>query len=145
VGAAISDDLGSRVGGWLLVPEGCNEGAASDDVEPVRGFLAVVMAEDEGAFEVEDTIADAASNGNTLVAMAAAVQVGIGWLRRGVILEEVTAEVLAAVDVRLLGSLPLRTWPFLLEESSLGLMLAGGPSSHGQMESFAVEAVLKRA
>ena len=23
VGAAISDDLGSRVGGWLLVPEGC--------------------------------------------------------------------------------------------------------------------------
>ena len=104
------------------------------------------MAEDEGAFEVEDTIADAASNGNTLVAMAAAVQVGIGWLRRGVILEEVTAdEVLAAVDVRLLGSLPLRTWPLMLEESSLGLMLAGGPSSHGQMESLAVEAVLKRA
>ena len=104
------------------------------------------MAEDDGAFEV-DTIADAASNGNTLVAMAAAVQVGIGWLRRGVILEEVTAdEVLAAVDVRLLGSLPLRTWPLMLEESSLGLMLgAGGPSSHGQMESLAVEAVLKRA
>jgi hypothetical protein len=66
--------------------------------------------------EVEETIADAASNGNTLEAMAAAVLVGVGWIRRA--LEE---PVTGVVD-GLMGSLPRRTCPpaggFFVESSA---------------------------
>lgn len=91
--------------------------------------------------EVEETIADAASNGNTLEAMAAAVLVGVGWIRRA--LEEPVTEVvddLAAEEVRVMGSLPRRTWPgFFVESSALDFVLPGGgrlSSSQGQMASL---------
>ena len=92
--------------------------------------------------EVEETIADAASNGNTLEAMAAAVLVAVGWIRRA--LEEPVTEVNVddlAVEVRVMGSLPRRTWPgggFFVESSALDFVLPGGgrlASSQGQMVS----------
>ena len=94
--------------------------------------------------EVDETIADAASNGNTLEAMAAAVLVGVGWIRRA--LEEPVTEVnvddLAADEVRVMGSLPRRTWPgFFVESSALDFVLPPGglgrlSSSQGQMASL---------
>lgn len=89
--------------------------------------------------EVEETIADAASNGNTLEAMAAAVLVGVGWIRRA--LEEPVTEVVddLAAEVRVMGSLPRRTWPgFFVESSALDFVLPGGGRlslSQGQMAS----------
>jgi hypothetical protein len=91
--------------------------------------------------EVEETIADAASNGNTLEAMAAAVLVAVGWIRRA--LEEPVTEVNVddlAVEVRVMGSLPRRTWPggFFVESSALDFVLPGVgrlASSQGQIVS----------
>ena len=88
--------------------------------------------------EVEETIADAASNGNTLEAMAAAVLVGVGWIRRA--LEE---PVTGVVD-GLMGSLPRRTCPpaggFFVESSAAFdfVLPEGGrlSSSQGQMASL---------
>ena len=93
--------------------------------------------------EVDETIADAASNGNTLEAMAAAVLVGVGWIRRALEapVTEVNVDDLAAEEVRVMGSLPRRTWPgFFVESSALDLLLPGGlgrlSSSQGQMASL---------
>ena len=113
---------------WVEV--GC-----SDDVDDVLLWGAATEVD---TLEVEETIADAASNGNTLEAMAAAVLVGVGWIRRA--LEE---PVTGVVD-DLMGSLPRRTCPpaggFFVESSAaLDFVLPEGgrlSSSQGQMASL---------
>ena len=114
----------------------CDDEGYSDEVEAVRFVLAVVTVED--TLEVDETIADAASNGNTLVAMAAAVEGGVGWIRRGFVAATVVVEALEVV-LELVGSLPRRTWPPPTFLSSLGFEGATlSSSSHGQMASLVV-------